>query len=69
MPGKPNTVSRKKGFAMGMDPVTACANVIAAILNYATEVRRTMTPEHREAYDAIVLADIKWWRDKFGLDK
>jgi hypothetical protein len=67
MPVKKKTLPDKKGFAM--DPITACANVIAAILNYATEVRRTMTPEAREAYDKIVLSDLAFWRRIFGLDK
>lgn len=50
-----------------MDPLTACANVIAALLNYATEVRRTMAPEQRDAFDKIVLDDIKFWRKVFGI--
>jgi hypothetical protein len=57
----------KKGFAM--DPITACATVVAAILNYATEVRRTMAPEARDAFDKMVLEDLSFWRRVFGLSK
>jgi hypothetical protein len=60
---------RKKPKGLGMDPLTACANVIAALLNYATEVRRTMTPDAREAFDKMVLADLAFWRKAFGIDK
>jgi hypothetical protein len=48
-----------------MDPISAIANVIAAILNYATEVRKTMSQENRDAYDKAVAARVEWW-DKVG---
>jgi hypothetical protein len=52
-----------------MDPLTACASVITALLNYATEVRRTMAPEARDKFDQMVLEDLAFWRRAFGLDK
>lgn len=49
-----------------MDPITALTNVVTAILTYATEVRRTMSQDNRDAYDKQVNATIKFWADLFG---
>ena len=49
-----------------MDPVTACANVVTAILTYATEVRRTMSQENRDAYDKMINLQIEFWMKLFG---
>lgn len=49
-----------------MDPVTyavaAIANVIAAILNYSTENRKTMSQENRDTYDRLTNERIAWWQ-------
>lgn len=48
-----------------MDPVTAALTFGAALLNYATEVRRDMAPDLKAKLDAWVMADLEKIRALF----
>ncbi len=51
-----------------MDPLTAALTFGAALLNYATEVRRDMAPELKAKLDSWVMADLEKLRGLIQLE-
>ena len=51
-----------------MDPITAAANLIAAITNLVTKVMEGQTPEQRKQLWDWYIADVAKWRKLFHLD-